>query len=358
MTSVREQRKKEHKRIAIALALSLLIHLLIILAAFIVLTLHPDLARKVLPQAQPEEPVEVTFLPPPTPTPPPKERDFVDSAEGQVSEKAPEHAAFESDQNMVAASERPAQSNEPVPTLEGDNLPGLTLQAQNLSLGPAKQPAPPSPAAQARQQPQKPEQKSPQKPEKQPEKPQPEKEKPQESKATPTPRPTPRPEDAELALLDPARPRPQQPQEKPKEEIRKPQQPSRPQTPGFQPERRVTRLTGGISNRGRASVDAIGTPLGRYKKAISDAIGSRWYYYVNDAMDMVSMGTVQLRFTVDASGKVQNVRVLNNSANEALASVSVRSIIEAEIPPIPKDIAPSLAGGQLEIDYSFSIVGR
>jgi outer membrane biosynthesis protein TonB len=357
MTSVREQRKKEHKRIALALAISLLIHLLIILAAFIILTLHPDLARKVLPQAQPEEPVEVTFLPPPTPTPPPKEKDFIDSAEGQASEKAPEQAAFESDQNMVAASERPAQSNEPLPSLEGDDLPGLTLQAQNLSLGPAKQPAPPSPAAQAQQQQQKPEQKSPQKPEK----PQPEKEKPNESKATPTPRPTPRPEDSELALLDPARPRPQQPQEKPKPEIQKPQppqQPSRPQTPGFQPERRVTRLTGGITNRGRASVDAIGTPLGRYKKALSDAIGSRWYYYVNDAMDMVSMGTVQMRFTVDAAGKVQNVRVLNNTANEALASVSVRSIIEAEIPPIPKDIAPTLAGGQLEVDYSFSIVGR
>lgn len=355
MTSVREQRKKEHKRIAIALAVSLLFHLLIILAAFIILSLHPDLARKVMPKMQPEEPVEVTFLPPPTP--PPKEKDFIDSAEGQVSEKAPDHAAFESDQNMVAASERPAQSNEPVPTLEGDNLPGLTLQAQNLSLGPAKQPAPPSPAAQAQQQQQKPEQKSPQKPEK----PQPEKEKPNESKATPTPRPTPRPEDSELALLDPSRPRPQQPQEKPKEETQKPQppqQPSRPQTPGFQPERRVTRLTGGITNRGRNSLDAIGTPLGRYKKALSDAIGSRWYYYVNDAMDMVSMGTVQMRFTVDAAGKVQNVRVLNNTANEALASVSVRSIIEAEIPPIPKDIAPSLAGGQLEVDYSFSIVGQ
>jgi outer membrane biosynthesis protein TonB len=351
MTSVREQRKKEHKRIAIALAVSLLIHLLIILVAFLILALHPDLARKVLPQAQPEEPVEVTFLPPPTP--PPKEKDFIDSAEGQVSEKAPEHAAFESDRNTVAASELPPESNAPVPTLKGDEAPGLTLQAQNLSLGPAKQPAPPSSAAQARQQ-QKPEQKSPQKPEK----PQPEKEKPQEAKATPTPRPTPRPEDAELALLDPARPRPQQP---PKEETQKPQppqQPSRPQTPGFQPERRVTRLTGGITNRGRASVDAIGTPLGRYKKALSDAIGSRWYYYVNDAMDMVSMGTVQLRFTVDAAGKVQNVRVLNNTANEALASVSVRSIIEAEIPPIPKDIAASLAGGQLEVDYSFSIVGR
>jgi len=355
MTSLREQQRKERKRIAIALAVSLLIHLLIILAAFVILSLHPDLARKVMPPAQPEEPVEVTFLPPPTP--PPKEKDFIDSAEGQVSEKAPEHAAFESDQNMVAASERPAQSNEPVPTLEGDNLPGLTLQAQNLSLGPAKQPAPPSPAAQAQQQQQNPEQKSPQKPEK----PEPEKEKPQESKATPTPRPTPRPEDSELALLDPSRPRPQQPQEQPKPEVQKPQppqQPSRPQTPGFQPERRVTRLTGGITNRGRNSIDAIGTPLGRYKKALSDAIGSRWYYYVNDAMDMVSMGTVQMRFTVDAAGKVQNVRVLNNTANEALASVSVRSIIEAEIPPIPKDIAPTLAGGQLEVDYSFSIVGQ
>ncbi len=117
-------------------------------------------------------------------------------------------------------------------------------------------------------------------------------------------------------------------------------------------------MTGGISNRGQASLNAVATPLGRYKKMLSDAIGSRWYYYVNDMLDLVNVGTVQLRFIVRADGKVEGVKVLNNSSNESLASCSVRAIIEAEIPPMPKDVAQVLAGNKLEVDYSFTIVGQ
>jgi TonB family protein len=135
--------------------------------------------------------------------------------------------------------------------------------------------------------------------------------------------------------------------------------PERPASvPGFQPQTRTTRITGGVTSRGRASVAAEATPLGRYKKMLSDAIGSRWYYYVNDMMDLVSIGTVEIRFIVRANGSVEGVRVLRNSSNESLASCSVRAVIEAEIPPIPPEVVKELEGGSLEVDYSFTIVGR
>ena len=37
------------------------------------------------------------------------------------------------------------------------------------------------------------------------------------------------------------------------------------------------------------SVEAEATPIGRYKKAVADAIGSRWYYYVDEkqVMDVI-----------------------------------------------------------------------
>jgi len=357
--TVRAEREKQRKRTIAALLASLLIHLLIVLAAFVILSLKPQWLQRLAPVPPPTpQPAEFTLVPPPEP-PKKEERDFLDSSQGKVSETAPKDAAFESDQNMIAASERPAQSNAPVPTLDGEQGPGLTLRSQDLSLGPAPKPSAASPASPARQA-------QPKTPEKPPE------EKPVE-KATPTPAPTPKatppptatprptikPEDAELALLDPSRPRPSPPPSQP--EVRKPEQPSRPSAPrppGFQPQTRVTRLTGGISNEGPASMNAVATPLGRYKKMLSDAIGSRWYYYVNDMLDLVGVGTVQLRFVVRTNGSVERVEVLKNTSNESLASCSVRSVVEAEIPPIPKDIAGSLEGGKLEVDYSFTIVGR
>ena len=38
--------------------------------------------------------------------------------------------------------------------------------------------------------------------------------------------------------------------------------------------------------------------------------------------------------------------------------MSVNSIIEAEIPPIPEEVAKLLVNERLEIDYTFSILGN
>ena len=60
------------------------------------------------------------------------------------------------------------------------------------------------------------------------------------------------------------------------------------------------------TNRGPSSVNAVGTPLGRYQKAVSDAIGSRWYYYMTEKRDLISIGTTaNLQAEVDAQGRVQ-----------------------------------------------------
>ncbi|MGH8047898.1 MAG: energy transducer TonB, partial [Chthoniobacterales bacterium] len=260
---------------------------------------------------------------------------------------APKKSDFESDRDTVAASQLPAESDRQVPTTNGENTPGLTLTAQNLSLGPARQPSSPSPASPAK--PAQPVEKPKAKPEPTP----PDK---QIAKATPTPKPTPRPEDSELAMLDPSRPKPQPPAEQPKPTPEQQMPPSRPQPPGFQPQTRITKLTGGISNRGKASIGADASPLGKYKKQVSDAIGSRWYYYVSDMIDLVNVGAVQLNFIVRKDGTIEGVRVVRNSSNESLASCSVRAIIEAEIPPMPKEVANAVAGGKIEVDFTFSVI--
>ncbi|MCS7008504.1 MAG: hypothetical protein NZL93_01040, partial [Chthoniobacterales bacterium] len=123
----------------------------------------------------------------------------------------------------------------------------------------------------------------------------------------------------------------------------------------YQPQKRISRIEGGISNRGKSSVSAVGTPLGKYKKALTDAIGSRWYFYIKQNLSLMTVGTAIIRFYVMPSGKVSGVKVLSNTSSESFASVSIRAIVDAEIPPMPPEVAELLENNRIEVDYTFSI---
>jgi outer membrane biosynthesis protein TonB len=116
-----------------------------------------------------------------------------------------------------------------------------------------------------------------------------------------------------------------------------------------------TRISGRITNRGVSSVNALGTPLGRYMKFLLDAVGSRWYTYLDRRIDLISIGTTRVVFTVDRSGEVKNLKVVENTANEALANVCIQSIQEAQLPPMPDDLAATLPAEGLDMDIPFTI---
>jgi TonB family protein len=170
---------------------------------------------------------------------------------------------------------------------------------------------------------------------------------------TPTPSPTPEevlPSDEDLAILrQMLTPRPTPP----RQAARTQQRPSLPPT-AYRQEQRITRMQGNINNRGRSSIAALGTPQGRFEKAVQDAIGSRWYYYVRERSDLINIGTVQIKFYVRPDGKVEDVKVLRNSSNETLASTSLQSIVEANIPPMPDELSPLLSGDRMEFTMSFN----
>ncbi len=316
-----------------AVVTSIVLHLLLILGIALFLSLDRPIEN--LPPE--EETVEFTFVDPP-PAPADTTPSFLSTTDAQRSETAPENAPFESDKNTRAASELPAEGNVPLPTQRGEDIPGTEFENREYSAGKEPRPASPpqAPPAEAA---------------------------PPAEKAPPTETVQPRvtPPASEIALLQPVRPRekPQPtPEQKPTTQPARIPKPQPPSATGFQPQTRVTRLKGNISNRGRAAADAAATPLGRYKKQLSDAIGSRWYYYVNEAISLLNIGTVELRFIVRKDGKVEKVQVLRNSSNESFASTSVRAVMEAEIPPIPEEILPMLQNGSIEVDYSFSILGN
>ncbi len=119
-----------------------------------------------------------------------------------------------------------------------------------------------------------------------------------------------------------------------------------------------TIIRGGISNRGRSAVNAVGTPLGRYRKQLEDAIGARWYFLINERVDLASIGTTALTFRIAADGSISNMRITENTTSEAAASIALRSVQETKFPPIPEELLPTLPGGYFTMEETFTIFGN
>jgi len=300
------ERKKETRKILWALLAALGIHLLIgySLAVFGGLLYSPFSA------IEEDKPVELTFVDLPAPAPM-KNTMFVPNDESKQTEP-PKEKTFESNANSIAASEIPPTGSLPVPSQQGADRPNLDLSSQHQSI--PNEGAQPQPSV-------------------------------AQQSATPQPsaQPTPITKSEEFAMLT-STPTP------------RPSAASTPQAPksSYQPFKDKTRLAGSITNRGTSAVNALGTPLGRYQKILFDAVGSRWYAYVEEKADLVKLGTTRVSFAVDRSGRVKNLKVINNDSNEAFANVCLQSILDAQLPPIPEDVAKTLPPEGLESEISFT----
>ncbi|HWY51185.1 MAG TPA: hypothetical protein VNW72_06855 [Chthoniobacterales bacterium] len=300
------ERKKEARKILWALLAALGIHLLIgySLAVFGGLLYSP------LSVIEEDKPVELTFVDMATPAPT-KNTMFVPNDESKQTE-APKEKTFESNANSIAASENAATGSLPLPSQQGVDRPNLDLSSQHQSI--PNEGAQPQPSV-------------------------------AQQSATPQPsaQPTPISKSEEFAMLT-STPTPH------------PSVASTPQAPksSYQPYKEKTRLAGSITNRGTSAVNALGTPLGRYQKILFDSVGSRWYAYIEEKADLVKLGTTRVSFAVDRSGRVKNLKVISNDSNEAFANVCLQSILDAQLPPIPEDVAQTLPPEGLESEISFT----
>jgi len=316
------ERQKAKRRTWAALLASLLVHLTVILAVAWIYFLE------IKPPPAPVEEIEITIVEPP---PAPAKPTFVDTSAPEA-DKPPENAMFESDRDTAAASPDAAAGAEPLPSQDGRKQDFLELENQELALAEVNK-APPAPEA----------------PPSQPAPPQPPQ--PEQSKQAEADEKKPEPVEADAVIAA------AQKQENKKEPVdQRPPPAPPPARPSYQRQARPTRLSGNVSNRGRAAVEAQATPLGRYRKQITDAIGSSWYHHIGPRMDLFSYGTVSVVFIIDRNGKARRPRIVSNTSNESFEIVTVESILAADIPPIPPDILPTLEGGQIEMDYTFSII--
>ncbi len=377
------------RQVTIGLILSALLHALVLLfivtrsavlrvlmALLLMLgvrTCEPEAPPKIqFAKAKPKlKSLEIELVP--LPPEPPKlftlnEKDkpeFLDSTGLAPAEKPAEKPTFESDQDMIAASLNDPTGDAPLPSMEGRKDLGFTnFKTQNALLG-AKPELFPDIALAAAPTPSKtiykPQPVRDPKPESQtpPEKP-PEPQKPPDKTETfapddlkhvelpnenqfPVPPKKPK---APEPIMPPTRPQPSQ-------EMAKLVPPDA--KPAYQPNQVQTKIEGSISNRGAASVDAVKTPLGVFKKKISEAIGSRWHYYMKQRNDLVTVGLARVTFFVTKDGRVQDVRVIDNSSNDMFAFACKQSILEAEIPPAPPEAFQAMKDERMEITFTFNL---
>ena len=283
-----------------ALLAAILIHLLVafLLAAF------SGFFSPSLPS--PEQPVELTLmdLSPPAAS---KNSAFIETDE---SKKAPEpkDKTFESNANSIGASELAAAGELPLPSQAGKDRPFMDFETNPHSLE-TKGAQPQQNAAS------------------------------QQKSAQPAAQPEPITAAEQFALLT----------QKSAAALDASTASSQAQS-AYRRQKERTNIAGNITNHGISSVNALGTPLGRYQKIVADSIGSRWYTYVDQKRDLINIGTLRLRFVIDPSGRVKNLKVTENSSNEAFASVCVQSVLEAHLPPIPEDVVKTLPTEGLEVE--------
>jgi outer membrane biosynthesis protein TonB len=291
----------ETRTVLLALLAAILIHLFV---AFFLAAFGGVFAP---PAPVEDKPAELTLV---DLAPASKNSAFIETDE---SKKAPEpkEKTFESNANSIGATELAAAGELPLPSQTGKDRPFMDLETQQHSL--ETKGAQPQPSAAPQENP--------------------------NPSAAPQTQPAPVTAAEQFAMLT----------QKPPRTLDTSAAAPQPQS-AYRRLKERTHISGNITNRGISSVNALGTPLGRYQKIVADSIGSRWYAFVQQKQDLINIGTLRLRFNIDRSGRVKDLKVTENSSNEAFANVCVQSVLEAHLPPIPDEVANTLPPEGLEVD--------
>jgi len=400
------------KELPIAIAGSLLVHVLLFLLLAALFANPTKWEFKDAEAAAKPKEKEVTLIfpeqlipPPPLPkppVPPPKKEIYMRTTQNEASGEKPKDAAFISDRNTKASATKAADptATSPVPTTEGlkfqmnelanrDYRDGDIMDdaAKKSAAAPKTPPTPQKPQPTASASPPSPPAPPPTPPAPPPQaiasaaassplakmmeeadkdlarvdmnrlplevrKPEPQMQQPDAPPPTPPPAP-PKPQMREVAESPPV------PKAIPvSDEVAKTT--SKPQDKAFMPFTRTSENKGTISNRGTEdAVDAESSPKGKFIRAVTSQVEKKWHLYRALRRDMVSPGSLQVEFYVNAKGKVENLRIVNDRESTTLLSeFTVRAIRDAEIPPMPReviDLLPIMDKQRLKIEYNVLI---
>jgi hypothetical protein len=334
------------KWVVIFVVLSLLAHVVIVAAIYLITHFLP--APKIKPLAPIPPTLKLSLMPAPAPPP---QRTFVTTPKDPNAKPKVVPIESANNANLKTKSQKARAPDSIMPDVVGkrlapslNNTPKLTLPKPEISVAP---PAPKQPAPQKTTPPQP----TPQKASSTPRPPQP----------APKPHP-PTPPLKPVAQVDPITGLPViAPTMAPPNEAS--QQPAPPPLPA-----EAADSHGSVGMNGDNSPAAMATVLGRYKQKIYLAVGSRWYAKVDSIFQTQGVGMVHVQFTIHADGTVET-KVLDggDSSMQTLLSISINSIREAapfdkfdDYPGLRDEIIKEQGGdgSTYTSDFTFSIYGR
>lgn len=127
-------------------------------------------------------------------------------------------------------------------------------------------------------------------------------------------------------------------------------------SPAFTPETRAREMNGGADNIGRTpSFDVESSALGKYKKLVTQAVERQWHRYREKNSDFVTYGNLKVKFRVDKEGTPRSLKIVKNESNAVMAEFTLRAVLDADIPPMPAEVAGMLGSSGLEITYDVII---
>ena len=123
----------------------------------------------------------------------------------------------------------------------------------------------------------------------------------------------------------------------------------------FSPFTETAKVKGTISNKGDAAVDAEATPMGKFMRAVTSAVEKKWHFLRAKHADAVSYGYLKVRFYVNRQGHAEDIQFVEKANNPRMEDFTLESILEADIPPIPKDLLPMLENERFMVEYDIII---
>lgn len=128
------------------------------------------------------------------------------------------------------------------------------------------------------------------------------------------------------------------------------------QVPAFQSETRKSQREGGALAKNYAAFDAENSPIGRYRKEVSAAIERAWQMRMFNSREFMSFNVkIQVEFTLNRYGTVQNLRTSKRGKNAVLTNETLNAVLEADIPEMPQSVVDQLDGGDLPCQFNFRI---
>jgi len=130
-----------------------------------------------------------------------------------------------------------------------------------------------------------------------------------------------------------------------------------PEKDSFSPLTRAGSVKGTVANKGDDALDLERTPFGGYVGHVFSALEKKWQVYRLLKKDAVTIGSMSVRFFVNKNGRVEDLKITSDpgNADPRFRELALRAIKDAELPPIPAELLPTLEAERVRVDYEFVI---